>query len=70
MHHIDPVYTVADHEVQHLHRHDGIACTAVCPYISMSGIKRPNCKGTDEAGQSASSFCSPYTRIAVPVTGR
>lgn len=62
MHHIDPVYTVADHEVQHLHRHyrnqAALSPAHVHAFINMN----LSCIDT------AWFICLPSTEITVPVT--
>ena len=50
MHHIDPVHTVADHEVQHLHRHHRHQA-ALSPAHAHSFTMNLSCKGKDTAGQ-------------------
>ena len=50
VHHIDPVHTVADHEVQYLHRHHRNQA-ALSPAHAHSSTMNLSCKGIDNAGQ-------------------
>lgn len=50
VHHIDPVHTVADHEMQHLHRHQR-SQAAPSPAHAHSFTTNLSCRGIDTAGQ-------------------